>query len=154
MSNVTGAFTNKESSKTGIILIIVIVVIILILSFVFGGVDGFLGIIKFFITFSLIVGFIGLLIYVVYYLFFRVNRRDIPFENWKSYRASALENGSDMMEELVLTGDQMHSAKRFFTIKGYLRIKGFDGKEYDLFVGKRNPANFLEEYKIVMLNPT
>ena len=38
-------------------------------------------------------------------------------------------------------------------IQGYLRIQGFDGKEYDMFVGKRNPNNFIEEHKVIMLEP-
>lgn len=147
------AFDNKQSKKTGIMLVIIIFVIILILSFIFGGVEGIFGVIKFFLTASLIVGFFAFVFYVIYYLFFKKFRRDIPFENWKSYRRSALDNGADMMDELILTGDKYHSAKRFMTIKGYLRILGFDGKEYDMFVGKRNSVNPLEEHKIVLLQP-
>jgi len=147
------ATTNKDSKRTGIMLVIILVVIVLILSFVFGGAEGLFGIIKFFITGGLVVAFFGFVFFIVYYLFFKKHKKDVAYENWKSYLKSALDNGSDMMTELVLTGDKYHSAKRFFTIKGYLRIRGFDDKEYDLFVGKRNPMNLLEDYKIVMLQP-
>jgi len=147
------AFDNKQSGKTAIMLIVLLVVVILILAFVFGGASGFWGILKFFFMAVLIVGFLGFVFYVVYYLFFKKNRRDLPFENWKSYLRSALDNGSDMMEELILTGDKNHSAKRFMTIKGYLRVQGFDGEDYDMFVGKRSGMNFMEEYKIIMLKP-
>jgi hypothetical protein len=147
------AFDNKDSKKTGILLIVVLVVLVLVLAFVFGGAEGLWGVIKFFFTAILIVGFFGFVFYIVYYLFFKKMRRDIPYENWKSYLRSALDNGSDMMEELILTGDKNHSAKRFMTIKGYLRVLGFDGQEYDMFIGKRSGMNFLEEYKIIMLKP-
>jgi len=149
----TGAFTNRESKKKGIMLVIILFVIILILAFVFAGADGLFSIIKFFITASLVIGFFGFVFYIVYYLFFRKFRQDITYENWKSYLRSALDNGSDMMNELILTGDKHHSAKRFFTIKGYLRVLGFDGQDYDMFVGKRRPLNPFEEYKIIMLKP-
>lgn len=147
------ALTDKASQRTGIILIAVLVIIILVLSFIFGGVEGIFGVLKFFITLGLVVTFIGFVFYIVYYLFFKKHRRDIPYENWKSYQKSAIANGSDMMDELILTGDKNHSAKRFMTIKGYLRILAFDDKEYDLFVGKRNTWNPLEDFKIVMLRP-
>lgn len=147
------SLTNKDSKRTAFLLIIVLVVIILVLSFIFGGVSGIFGVIKFFIVLSLIVGFFAFVFYVVYFLFFKKHRRDIPYENWKSYMRSALDNGADMMDELILTGDKYHSAKRFMTIKGYLRVRGFDNEEYDMFVGKRSPMNFLEEWKIIMLKP-
>ena len=147
------ALTNKDSRRTAMMLIVLLVVIILILSFLFGGVEGIFGVLKFLITLSLIVLFLGFVFYVVYFLFFRKHRRDIPYENWKTYKRSALDNGADMMDELILTGDKYHSAKRFMTIKGYLRILGFDNQEYDMFVGKRNPLNLFEEDKIVMLKP-
>jgi energy-coupling factor transporter transmembrane protein EcfT len=147
------AFDNRESKGKGIILIIIIVVIVLILAFVFGGASGLWGIIKFFLMGVLIIGFFGFIFYVVWYLFLKSHPRNIPHENWKGYLRSALDNGSDMMEELVLTGDKNHSAKRFMTIKGYLRVLGFDGQEYDYFIGKKSGMNFLEEYKIVMLKP-
>lgn len=147
------AFDNKDTKRTGLLLIGILFIIILILSFIFGGVEGIFGVIKFFLTLSLIVGFFGFVFYVVYFLFFKKIRRDIPYENWKSYLRSALDNGADMIDELILTGDKFHSAKRFMTVKGYLRVLGFDNQEYDVFVGKRNPMNFLEEYKIVMLKP-
>jgi len=148
------ALSNKDSKRNGIMLIALLFVVILVLSFVFGGAQGLFGVIKFFLTLSLVVGFFGFVFYVIYYLFFKKHRRDVPYENWKSYLQSALDNGADMMDEFILTGDKMHSAKRFFTVKGYLRVRGFDNQEYDVFVGKRNPMNFLEEYKIVMLKPT
>lgn len=147
------AFDNKQSGRTAIMLIFFLILIILILAFVFGGASGLFGVIRFFIVATLLVLFLGFVFYVVYYLFFKKHRRDIPYENWKSYLRSALDNGADMMEDLILTGDKYHSAKRFMTIKGYLRVLGFDGEEYDMFVGKRNNWNFLEEYKIVMLKP-
>lgn len=148
------AFDNKQSGRMGIILIIIVFVIILIISFVLGGTSGFFGVIKFFLTLSMIVVFFGFVFYIIYYIFFKKFRKDVPFENWKSYLRSALDNGSDMMEDIILTGDKYHSAKRFMTIKGYLRILGFDGHEYDMFVGKRKTWNFLEEYKIIMLKPS
>jgi len=148
-----GAFSNRESGKTGIFLVVVLVIIILILAFVFGGAEGLWGIIRFFFTAVMVVAFFGFVFYIIYFLFFKKNRRDVPYENWKSYMRSALDNGSDMMEDLILTGDKNHSAKRFMTIKGYLRVLGFDNQEYDMFIGKRNSSNFLEEYKIVMLKP-
>ena len=148
-----GAFSNKESGKTGIFLVVILVIIILILAFVFGGAQGLWGIVKFFFTAVMVVAFFGFVFYIIYFLFFKKNRKDIPFENWKSYLKSALDNGSDMMEELILTGDKNHSAKRFMTIKGYLRVLAFDNQEYDMFIGKKNSANFLEEYKIIMLKP-
>lgn len=147
------ALTDKSSQKTGIILIIILFIVILVISFFFAGVEGLFGVLKFFITLSLIVTFIGFVFYIVYFLFFKKHRRDIPYENWKAYMKSAIANGSDMMDELILTGDKNHSAKRFMTIKGYLRIKAFDGKDYDLFVGKRTTWNPLEDYRIVMLRP-
>lgn len=147
------AFDNKQTGRTGIMLVILLVIVILILAFVFGGASGLFGVVKFFLTAILIVGFLAFVFYIVYYLFFKKHRRDVPYENWKSYLRSALDNGSDMMEELILTGDKNHSAKRFMTIKGYLRVLGFDGQEYDFFVGKRSGFNFLEEHKIVMLKP-
>lgn len=149
-----GAFTNRDSKKTGIILVVIILVVILVVAFIAGGAQGFWGVLKFFLMACMVVGFIGLIFYVVWFLFFKKNKQDIPYENWKAYLRSALDNGADMMEELILTGDKNHSAKRFMTIKGYLRVMGFDGQEYDMFVGKRGSAlNFLEEYKIIMLKP-
>jgi hypothetical protein len=135
------------------VLITILVIIILILSFVFGGFTSVFNVLKFFITFALVVGFLGFVFYIVYYLFFKKHPRNLVYENWKTYMKSAIANGSDMMDELILTGDKHHSAKRFMTIKGYLRIMAFDGKEYDLFVGKRTTWNPLEDYRIVMLRP-
>ena len=148
------AFDNRDTKKTAIILIILVLVVILILSFFVGGVNGIFGAIKAFIMFSLGIGFLCLIFYVVWFIFFKKNPRNIPAENWKSYLKSALDNGSDMMEELILTGDANHSAKRFMTIKGYLRILAFDGREYDMFVGKRSSMNFIEDYKIIVLDPS
>jgi len=145
------AFDNPDTKRNGIIFIVILVIIILILAFVFGGASGFFGVIKFFFTAVLVIGFFGFVFYIIYFLFFAKHRRDLTYENWKSYLRSARDNGSDMMEELILTGDKYHSAKRFMTIKGYLRVLGFDGIEYDMFIGKRSSINFLEEYKIIML---
>lgn len=147
------AFSNKDSKRTAIVIIIISIVVILILSLLFGGAEGLFGVLKFFLTLAFVVAFIGGIVYVVYYLFIKKHPRNIPYENWKDYLKSALDNGADMMQELILTGDKFHSAKSFMTIKGYLRIKAFDGSEYDLFVGKKSPMNFLEEHKIVMLKP-
>lgn len=147
------AFDNRDTKRTAITLIVIIVVIILILAFLFGGATGLFGVIKFFITASLIIGFFAFVFYVVWFIFFKKTPRNIPYENWKSYLKSARDNGSDMMEEMILTGDASHSAKRFMTIKGYLRIKAFDGLEYDFFVGKRSSMNFMEDWKIVVLKP-
>jgi amino acid transporter len=147
------ALSDRASQRTAIILVIILFIIIMILSFFFGGIEGIFGVLKFFITLSLVVTFIGFVFYIVYFLFFKKHRRDIPYENWKSYMKSAIANGSDMMDELILTGDKHHSSKRFMTIKGYLRIRAFDNKDYDLFVGKRNTWNPLEDYKIIMLRP-
>lgn len=148
------AFTdNPQSKRTGIFLVVIIVAIVLLLSFFFGGVGGLWGVIRFFLTAMLVVGFFGFLFYIVYYLFFKRHRRDIPAENWKEYVKSAKENGAGMMQDLILTGDKHHSTKSFMTIKGYLRIQAFDGKQYDLFLGKKNPSNIFEEWKLVMLKP-
>lgn len=147
------AFDNKDSNKTAIFLVVILLIIILIISFIFGGANGFWGVVKFFFMSVMVVAFFGFVFYIIWFIFFKKVRRDIPYENWKSYLRSALDNGSDMMEELILTGDKNHSAKRFMTIKGYLRIMGFDNKEYDMFIGKRNTANPFEEYKIIMLLP-
>lgn len=148
-----GAFDNKESRRTAILILGVVLVVILVLALLFGGTQGLFGVVKFFITFGLIVAFIGGIVWVVYYIFIKKHPRNIPYENWKDYLKSALDNGSDMMTELILTGDKYHSSKTFMTIKGYLRVRGFDGKDYDLFVGKKNPMNLFEEHKIVMLRP-
>lgn len=115
--------------------------------------QGIMGIVKAFFVIAMIVVFFGFLFYIIYFLFFRKIRRDLTFENWKSYLKSAEDNGADMMEDLILHGDKNHSSKRFMTIKGYLRIKSFDGKDYDMFVGKRNMNNPFEEAKIIMLTP-
>jgi len=147
------AFDSREGRRNAIFLIIVALIIILLLSFVVGGVEGIFGIIKFFITALMVVAFFGFIFYIIYFIFFKKHRRDIPYENWKEYLRSALENGADMMGDLILTGDKEHSSKNFMTIKGYLRILAFDNNEYDMFVGKRNPLNPIEEYKIVMLKP-
>jgi hypothetical protein len=147
------AFDNKDSNKTAIFLVVILLIIILIISFIFGGANGLIGVVKFFFMAVMVVTFFGFVFYIIWYLFFKKHPRNIPYENWKSYLRSALDNGSDMMEELILTGDKNHSAKRFMTVKGYLRIMGFDNKEYDMFVGKRNTSNPFEEYKIIMLLP-
>jgi uncharacterized membrane protein YhdT len=147
------AFDNKESKRNAIILMVLVVVIILIISFFLGGANGLFGIIRFFMSLMLFVGFITLIVFVVYFIFFKKHRRDIPFENWKDYKKSALQNGADLMDELILVGDKHHSAKRFMTIKGYLRVMNFSGEEYDMFVGKRSSINPFEEHKIVMLKP-
>lgn len=146
-----GAFDNKDSGKMAIFLIVIVILIIFIISFLVGGVHGILGIIKFFIIFSMIVTFFGFVFYVIYYLFFKTHKKDVPHINWKSYLRSALDNGSDMMTDLVLMGDKNHSSKRFMTIKGYLRIMSFEGLQYDMFVGKRSSTNPFEDYKIVLL---
>lgn len=145
------AFDDKNSKKTAIFLILIVIVVILILAFVFGGAQGFIGIFKVFFYLLLFVSFIGLLIYVVWFLFIKRHPRNIPIENWKTYLKSAKDNGADTMEDMILTGDQKHSAKKFMTIKGYLRVEGYNKKQYDMFVGKRSTWNPFEEYKIVML---
>ena len=148
-----GAMDNRDSRKTAIVIVIVIFVVILLLALLFGGTQGLFGVIKFFITIAFVFGFIGLAFFVVWYLFIKKHKRDVPFENWKDYLRSAKDNGADMMGDLILTGDKYHSAKVFMTITGYLRVMGFDGKEYDMFSGKRNPMNPFEEDKIIMLEP-
>lgn len=147
------AFDRPESRRTAIFIIVILVVVILILGFVFGGVEGIFGIIKFVTLFAMIVGFIGFVFFVVYYLFFKKHPRNLTIENWKTYVKSALDNGADMMSDLILTGDSQHSAKRFMTIKGYLRIMAFDNKEYDMFIGKKQSMNPFEEWKAVILEP-
>lgn len=144
---------NKDSKRTGIILIIVALIVILIISFIFGGVGGIFGVLRFFMTSLFVVTFIGAIVFVVWFLFIKPHRRDLAHENWKEYVRGGLDNGSDMMEDLVLTGDKNHSMKKFLTIKGYLRVMGFDGNEYDMFIGKKNPQNIFEDYKVVMLKP-
>lgn len=144
---------NKDSKRTGILLIVIIFSVILLLSFFFGGVGGIFGVLKFFLTASLVIGFFGFLFYIVWFLFIKRQKRDLVHENWKEYAKAGKENGADMMSDLILTGDKHHSTKRFMTIKGYLRIQAFDGNEYDLFIGKKNPSNPLEDDKIVMLQP-
>lgn len=147
------AFDNKESGRNGIFFVVIALIIIFIAAFIFAGGQGILAVIRFVFIAVFIVGFLGFVFYIIYYLFFKKHPRNIPAENWKSYLNSALDNGSDMMEDLILTGDKNHSAKRFMTIKGYLRVKGFDGNEYDMFVGKKGGLNIFEEYKIILLKP-
>jgi len=146
--------TDRDSKRNALFLVIILVVIVLIISFFVAGVNGIFSVIKFFLTAILIVGFIGFVFYVVYYIFFKKHRKDVPYQNWQTYLRSARDNGADMMEDLVLTGDSKHSSKRFMTIKGYLQILAFDGQAYDMFIGKRASWNFLEDYKIVMLRPS
>jgi hypothetical protein len=147
------ALTDRTSSKTGMFLIVALIILIIIIAIAVAGAQGVFAVLRALLTISMVVLFFGCVFYVVYFLFFKKNRKDVPYENWKNYLQSAKDNGSDMMEDLVLTGDQHHSAKKFMQIMGYLRVMGFDGGEYDMFVGKRSPKNFLEEYKIIMLKP-
>lgn len=147
------ALTDKSSKKTGLFLVVVLVIVILIIALVVGGAQGIFSVLKIFLIALFVAGFLGFLFYIIYFLFFKVHKIDIPYENWKSYVQSAQDNGSDMMEDLVLTGDKNHSSKSFMKIMGYLRILAFDNKEYDLFIGKRNTKNPFEEIKMVMLHP-
>lgn len=147
------ALTDGESKKKGFFMVFAIFFIIAILSFLMGGIGGIFSILKWFIYASLIIGFLGLVFYVVYYLFFKPHRIDITYENKKDYIQSAKDNGADMINDIYLTGDKNHSAKKFMTVTGYLRILSFDNKEFDLFVGKRSTANPFEEDKVIMLEP-
>lgn len=147
------ALTDKKSSGIGIILVIVLIVLILVIAFIVSGVNGIFAVIKTVLIISFVVAFLGFVFYIIYYLFFKKHRIDLTYENWKDYVKSATDNGADMMEDLVLYGDKHHSTKRFMTIKGYLRIVGFDNVQYDMFIGKRSPANPFEDYKVVMLKP-
>lgn len=147
------ALTDKKSSGIGILLVIALFVIILIIGFIVSGVNGIFAVFKTVLIISFVVAFLGFVFYIIYYLFFKKHRVDLTYENWKDYVKSGTDNGPDMMEDLVLYGDKHHSTKRFMTIKGYLRIKGFDNKQYDMFIGKRSPNNPFEDYKVVMLQP-
>lgn len=148
----TSSFDNEKSKRVSIFLIVIIIIVLLVISFLVGGADGLFGILKFFFVSAFIISFLSFVFYVVWYIFFKSHPRNIPYENWKSYLKSALDNGSDMMDSLILTGDKHHSAKRFMQIKGYLRVMGFNNIEYDMFIGKRG-GNPFEDYKIVMLEP-
>lgn len=147
------ALTDQSRKRTIIFLIIILSIIILIVAGILSGFKGIVAVIKTILIIMIVLGILGFLFYIIYFVFFKYHRRDIAYENWKSYLTSAKDNGADMMGDLVLIGDKNHSSKRFFTITGYLRIKAFDGKEYDLFSGKKKPMNLFEEEKIVMVSP-
>lgn len=145
------ALGDKGSRKMALFLVLALFIIILVISFFIAGFSGIFTVLRVLLIILFVVGFFGFLFYIIYFLFFKIHRIDVVYENWKSYVASAKDNGADMMTDLVLIGDKYHSAKRFMTISGYLRIQAFDNNEYDLFVGKRNTKNPLEEDKLVML---
>jgi hypothetical protein len=147
------AIENPEAKKKAIILIGILVALVILVAFLLGGFQGFIGLIKTIIIIGFVVAFIGFIVYVVWWIFIRKHKKDIPYANLKNYIQSAISNGKDYMDGLILTGDKKHSPKTFMKIKGYLRTRLFNGEERDMFVGKKNPLNPFEEWKVVMISP-
>jgi hypothetical protein len=147
------AIENPQARKKAVILVVLLIVIIIAVAILLGGFQGVIGLIKTVIILAFITGFIGFIVYIVYFIFFKAHKKDIPFANLKNYVQSALANGNDLMDNLVLTGDKKHSPKKFIKIKGYLRTKLFSGEERDLFVGKKNPLNPFEDWKVILIDP-
>lgn len=164
----TEATEDRRPLIYGIIGILVVVTII-ILYFVV-GVNGMLGLVFGFFKMALVAVFIGIVVYLVYTLFFKPQKIDVSFFNKEKLVKSAKLSKPRLVRDLYLSGDRMHPGVKLGRITGYARIQILEGQkgedaskgfksakvaEQDVFTFKKSrfPLSLFEEDKVLRVSP-
>lgn len=103
--------------------IVVIIIFLIILGSVFFGIKAIGSIFLWVLGGLFIVAIIGIVIYVVYYLFFKKHKFDATYMNKKSLINAGRISKPDNINDLYLSGDAAHSRRRIGKIIGYCRIQ-------------------------------
>ncbi len=99
---------------------------------------------------------IGIVIYVIYYLWFKKHKFDATYMNRKSLVSAGKISRPDNINDLYLSGDKQHSRKRIGKIIGYCRIQIMKKMlDYDEKTGEpvlerdpKNPAKMREIFTL------
>jgi len=163
---------NKQKRPVAIFLIVGVIIIVLLIALWVRGFAGLWNVLKFMIFIILGLGLIGLVFYIVYWIFFREHKVDVTFINKQKLIDSAMVSKPPTVQEIHLTGDKAHSSVRLGRIIGWTRIQVFKPKkehlsvksplgtplnreEEDVFVFKSSPFPFslLESPKVLRVRP-
>lgn len=115
----------RDSTKKIIIGISIVVVIffLIILGGVFLGIQGIGKILLWTLGGLIFLGLIGLIIYVIYYIWFKKHKFDATYMNKKNLIAAGKLSKPANINDLYLSGDKGHSRVRVGKIIGYVRIQ-------------------------------
>lgn len=106
-----------------IISVIVIIVFLLILGGVFFGIKSIGQILIFVLGAFFVLAIIGIIIYVIYYIWFKKHKFDATYMNRKNLVSAGRISKPHNINDLYLSGDAGHSRVRIGKITGYCRIQ-------------------------------
>ena len=115
----------RDGTKKAIwgISIAVIVFFLIVIAGIFMGFEGIGKILLFVLGGVIFLGLIGVVIYVIYYLFFKKHKFDATYMNKKNLISAGRISKPNNINDLYLSGDKGHSRVRVGKIIGYCRIQ-------------------------------
>ena len=115
----------KDSTKrsVGIIVAIVIFIFLIILGTLFLGIKKIGSVVMFIIGAFFVLAIFGVVVWVVYFLFFKKRKFDATYMNKKNLVKAGTISKPSNLNDLYLSGDKGHSRVRIGKIIGYCRIQ-------------------------------
>lgn len=122
-----------ENNKVRVLIIISILVVIgvFIVAFIFGGINGIFSVVSFILKWAMILGIIGLVVLVIYYLFIYVKKIDVLEEVMKNISSECDISSPYNLMFLYTTGDSGHIPVRLGLIQGFSQRFNYDVIETD-----------------------
>jgi len=138
------------------VIIIVIVIFLIIIGTIFIGIKGIGNILLWVLGAAIVLGIFGLVVYAVYWLFFKKQKFDATYINKKHLINAGRISKPTTINDIYLSGDKGHSRVRIGKIIGYCRIQVMRKNiEYDEQTGEpklktdpRNPNKKIEIYSL------
>jgi len=148
----------KDSTKKVFVVVVIIVVFLflIILGTLFIGIKGIGSILLWILGALIVLGIFGIVVYAVYWLFFKKQKFDATYMNKKNLVNAGRISKPSNINDLYLSGDKGHSRVRLGKIIGYCRIQVMRKNiHYDQTTGEpilvtdpKNPMNKTEEYDL------
>lgn len=152
--------SQRQKSRTGLIIIGIIILIALAVYFVF-GVRNILKIILFILEGALLLSILFATAYLFYYLFIKKHKFDPTYVNKQKLIDAGKKCNLQNLKELYISGDKGHSRVHIGKIIGYCRIqvlkktfewetkKDENGREYQSVITRTNDrGEQIPQYKI------
>lgn len=119
-----------ENNKVRLIIIIgvILVIAVFVFAFILNGINGVFAVVGFIFKWIIILGVIGLVVLVVYYLFIHVKKIDVLEEVKKNIEQECVISSPYNLAFLYTTGDSEHIPVRIGLIEGFSQRLNYDVK--------------------------
>jgi hypothetical protein len=148
----------KDSTKRSVTIVVVIVIFLflILLGTLFLGIKKIGNVVMFIIGAFFVLAIFGVVVWLVYWLFFKKRKFDATYMNKKNLMKAGSISKPSNLNDIYLSGDKGHSRVRVGKITGYCRIQVIRKNViYDAETGepvripdKNNKRNLIEQFEL------